>query len=167
LTCLFAKFGAVQTEYSAFEIIHETDGFIDTAREFGVAYVAYSPLGHGWLVDNFDYESPNDFPPDDFRRMSSKIQGENLYKHKAIVKEIQKLAKRKGCSTSQVALAWVASQGFIAIPGTTKADRLVENWGSREVELSEKEKDGTKKIIIRAKVSGSRFSAAHQALAGN
>ena len=58
----------MQAEYSAFETIHETDGLIDTAKELGVAYVAYSPLGHGWLVDNFDYQSPEDFKPDDFRR---------------------------------------------------------------------------------------------------
>ena len=65
---LVAKIDALQAEYSAFETIHETDGLIDTARELGVAYVAYSPLGHGWLVDNFEYESPEDFAKDDFRR---------------------------------------------------------------------------------------------------
>jgi len=63
-----AKIDAVQAEYSAFETIHETDGLIDTAKELGVAYVAYSPLGHGFLVDDFDYNSPDDFAPDDFRR---------------------------------------------------------------------------------------------------
>lgn len=65
---LVAKIDALQAEYSAFETIHETDGLIDTARELGVAYVAYSPLGHGWLVDDFEYESPEDFAKDDFRR---------------------------------------------------------------------------------------------------
>lgn len=63
-----AKIDAVQAEYSAFETLHESDGLIQTAKELNVAYVAYSPLGHGWLVDNFDYKSPNDFAPDDFRR---------------------------------------------------------------------------------------------------
>lgn len=63
-----AKIDAVQAEYSAFETIHETDGLIEACKELGVAYVAYSPLGHGWLVDNFDYKSPDDFAPDDFRR---------------------------------------------------------------------------------------------------
>lgn len=63
-----AKIDAVQAEYSAFETIHETDGLIDTARELGIAYVAYSPLGHGWLVDNFEYNSPDDFAEGDFRR---------------------------------------------------------------------------------------------------
>ena len=63
-----AKIDALQAEYSAFETLHETDGLIETARELGVAYVAYSPLGHGWLVDNFEYQSPDDFRPGDFRR---------------------------------------------------------------------------------------------------
>lgn len=62
-----AKIDAIQAEYSAFETTHESDGLIDTARELGVAFVAYSPLGHGWLVDNFDYKSPEDFTPGDFR----------------------------------------------------------------------------------------------------
>lgn len=68
LTITVAKIDALQAEYSAFETIHETDGLIETAKELGIAYVAYSPLGHGWLVDHFDYKSPDDFAPDDFRR---------------------------------------------------------------------------------------------------
>lgn len=63
-----AKIDAIQAEYSAFETLHETNGLIDTAKELGVAFVAFSPLGHGWLVDDFQYKSPNDFAPDDFRR---------------------------------------------------------------------------------------------------
>ncbi len=63
-----AKIDAVQAEYSAFETLHETDGLIETASELGVAYVAYSPLGHGWLVDDFPFNSPDDFAPNDFRR---------------------------------------------------------------------------------------------------
>ncbi|CAK7218939.1 hypothetical protein SEUCBS140593_003724 [Sporothrix eucalyptigena] len=65
-----ATIDAVQAEYSAFETLHEQDGLIATARELGVAYVAYSPLGHGWLVDDFQYKSPDDFAPNDFRRTS-------------------------------------------------------------------------------------------------
>lgn len=65
---LVARIDAVQAEYSAFETLHETDGLIATARELNIAYVAYSPLGHGWLVDDFPYETPDDFAPDDFRR---------------------------------------------------------------------------------------------------
>lgn len=65
---IVAKIDAIQAEYSAFETLHETDGLIQTANELGIAYVAYSPLGHGWIVDDFPYKSPDDFAPDDFRR---------------------------------------------------------------------------------------------------
>ncbi|KAJ5199775.1 hypothetical protein N7491_009428 [Penicillium cf. griseofulvum] len=162
-----AKIDAVQAEYSAFETLHETDGLIETAKELGVAYVAYSPLGHGWLVDNFDYNSPDDFAPDDFRRKAPKFQGENFYKNRAIVDEIKKLAVRKGCKISQIALAWVVSQGLIPIPGTTKAARLEENWASRDIELTEEEKQAMRKIIDAAKPHGNRYGPAHQAMVGH
>ncbi|KAF1922836.1 putative aldo-keto reductase [Didymella exigua CBS 183.55] len=162
-----AKIDAVQAEYSAFETIHETDGLIGTAKKLGVAYVAYSPLGHGWLVDNFDYASPDDFAPTDFRRSVPKFQGGNFYKNKATVEEVKKLAQRKGCTTPQVALAWVAAQGVIAIPGTTKASRLEENFASREVELTDEEQSEMRKIIDAAKPAGNRYGPAHQALVGH
>ncbi|KAI8239358.1 hypothetical protein K4K55_001900 [Colletotrichum sp. SAR 10_96] len=162
-----AKIDAVQAEYSAFETLHETDGLIDTAKELGVAYVAYSPLGHGWLVDDFPFKSPDDFAPDDFRRSVPKFQGENFYKNKAIVDEIKKLADKKGCTLPQIALAWVAAQGMIAIPGTTKAKRLEENWASRDVELTEEEKKEMRRIIDAAKPHGTRYGPSHQALVGH
>ncbi|KAH7080594.1 NADP-dependent oxidoreductase domain-containing protein [Paraphoma chrysanthemicola] len=162
-----AHIDAVQAEYSAFETLHETDGLITAAKELNVAYIAYSPLGHGWLVDNFDYASPDDFAPNDFRRSVPKFQGENFYKNKAIVEEIKTLAKRKGVTTPQVALAWVASQSLIAIPGTTKASRLEENWGSREVVLSEEEVKEMRAIIDKAKPHGNRYAPAQQAMVGH
>jgi aryl-alcohol dehydrogenase-like predicted oxidoreductase len=162
-----AKIDAIQAEYSAFETIHETDGLIATAKELGIAYVAYSPLGHGWLVDDFAYNSPEDFAPSDFRRSVPKFQGENFYKNKAIVEEIKKLAARKGCSTSQIALAWVASQDMIAIPGTTKATRLEENWASRDIELSEEERREMRSIVDKAKPVGERYGPAHRAMVGH
>lgn len=162
-----AKIDAVQAEYSAFETLHETDGLIDTAKELGVAYVAYSPLGHGWLVDNFDYNSPDDFAPNDFRRSVPKFQGENFYKNKAIVEEVKKIAARKGCTTPQIALAWVAAQGMIPIPGTTKEKRLLENWGSRDVELADEEEKEMRAIIDKAKPEGNRYAPAQQAMVGH
>lgn len=186
---IVAKIDALQAEYSAFETIHETDGLIDTARELGVAYVAYSPLGHGWLVDNFDYKSPDDFASDDFRRtcmfmlnrrygtkcmakllifsLAPKFQGENFYNNKAIVQEIKKLADRKGCSLTQIALAWVAAQGFIAIPGTTKPKRLEENWASRDIDLTEEEKAEMRRIVDSIKPHGNRYAPANQAMVGH
>ncbi|OKL57274.1 hypothetical protein UA08_07582 [Talaromyces atroroseus] len=162
-----AKIDAVQAEYSAFETLHETDGLIETAKELGVAYVAYSPLGHGWLVDNFDYKSPDDFAPDDFRRKSPKFQGENFYKNRAIVQEIKKLADKKGVSVSQIALAWVAAQGMIAIPGTTKASRLEQNWASRNVDFTKEELEEMRKIVDTAKPHGNRYAPAQQAMVGH
>ena len=118
-------------------------------------------------MDNFDYASPDDFAPNDFRRSVPKFQGENFYKNKAIVEEVKKLAKRKGCTTPQIALAWVASQGMIAIPGTTKSGRLEENFASRDVELTEQEKQEMRRIIDAAKPHGNRYAPAQQAMVGH
>ncbi|EON96000.1 putative aldo-keto reductase protein [Phaeoacremonium minimum UCRPA7] len=162
-----AKIDAVQAEYSAFETLHETSGLIDACKELGVAFVAFSPLGHGWLVDDFDFKSPDDFAPNDFRRTVPKFQGENFYKNKAIVDEIKTLAKAKGCTVAQIALAWVAAQGLITIPGTTKVPRLEENWRSRDVVLTEEELKTMRKIVDDAKPVGERFSAIFQSMVGH
>ncbi|KAI4643003.1 hypothetical protein J4E93_007072 [Alternaria ventricosa] len=162
-----AKIHAIQAEYSAFETLHETDYLIATAAELSISYIAYSPLGHGWLVDNFDFPSPDSFAPDDFRRTVPKFQGENFYRNKAIVEEIKKLAKKKGCTTSQIALAWVSGQGMMPIPGTTKVGRLEENWGSRDVELSKEEMEEMRRIVDQAKPEGERYGEAHRAWVGH
>ncbi|WKT54087.1 NADP-dependent oxidoreductase domain [Fusarium oxysporum f. sp. vasinfectum] len=163
-----AKIDAIQAEYSAFETLHETNGLIETAKELGVAFVAFSPLGHGWLVDDFQFKSPMTL-----RLMTSdalvvpKFQGENFYKNKAIVDQIKQLATVKGCTVAQVALAWVAAQGLLAIPGTTKASRLEENWGSRDIVLTEQELKTMRKIVDDAKPVGERFSAIFQSMVGH
>ncbi|KAM0551829.1 hypothetical protein ACHAPJ_008164 [Fusarium lateritium] len=162
-----ARIDALQAEYSAFETLHENDGLIDTARELGITCVAYSPLGHGWLVDDSPYKSPNDFNPNDFRRTVPKFQGDNFNKNRAIVDEIKKLAVRKGCSLAQIALAWVASQGMIAIPGTTKPTRLEENFASREVDLTEGEKCQLRELLNAFKPHGDRYPERHQAMVGH
>lgn len=83
------------------------------------------------------------------------------------MEEIKKLAKRKGCTTAQIALAWVASQGLIAIPGTTKTHRLEENWGSRDVVLTEEEQKEMRTIIDAAKPVGNRFNPMAEAMVGH
>ncbi|KAH7209952.1 NADP-dependent oxidoreductase domain-containing protein [Fusarium oxysporum] len=90
-----SRIDAVQAEYSAFETIHETDGLIDTARELDIEFIAYGPLGHGWLVENFPYQTPEDFAPEDYRRQIPKWQGENFYANKRIADGFRELAKRK------------------------------------------------------------------------
>lgn len=92
-----------------------------------------------------------------------KFQGDNFYKNLAIVDEIKKLAARKGCSLAQIALAWVASQGLIPIPGTTKPERLEENWASRDIILTEEEKADLRAIIDKSKPHGVRFGPMHEA----
>lgn len=99
--------------------------------------------------------------------LAPKFQGENFYKNKAIVDEIRKLATSKGCSVTQIALAWVAAQGMIAIPGTTKPTRLVENWASRDIDLSESELQKMRQIVNDAKPHGHRYDAAHASMVGH
>jgi aryl-alcohol dehydrogenase-like predicted oxidoreductase len=96
-----------------------------------------------------------------------KFQGENFYKNKAIVDEIKRLAVRKGCSVAQIALAWVAAQGMITIPGTTKASRLMENWASRDIELTEEELKEMREIVDAAKPVGERFAPIFQSMVGH
>lgn len=96
-----------------------------------------------------------------------KFQGENFYKNKAIVEEIKKLATRKGCTLPQVALAWVISQGMIPIPGTTKPGRLVENFASGDVDLTEEEKKEMRAIIEKAKPHGHRYNEKSQSMVGH
>jgi aryl-alcohol dehydrogenase-like predicted oxidoreductase len=96
-----------------------------------------------------------------------KFQGENFYKNKAIVDQMKQLAARKKCTVAQIALAWVAAQGMISIPGTTRADRLEENWASRSVVLTEDEKVEIRRIVDDAKPSGERFSALYQSMVGH
>jgi aryl-alcohol dehydrogenase-like predicted oxidoreductase len=162
-----AKIDAIQAEYSAFETLHETDDLVSTARELNIAYVAYSPLGHGWLVDDFPYQSPEDFAEDDFRRTVPKFQGQNFYDNKKIVEQIKAIAKRKSCTLTQVALAWVIAQGMIPIPGTTKPGRLEENFASRRVELMEEEKEEIRRILDSLKPQGNRYSEKAQAMVGH
>lgn len=96
-----------------------------------------------------------------------KFQGENFYKNKAIVEEIKKLAARKGCTTTQLALAWVAAQGLIAIPGTTKMHRLEENWGSRDVDLTDSEMQEMRELVEEAKPVGERFNSVMGSMVGH
>jgi aryl-alcohol dehydrogenase-like predicted oxidoreductase len=162
-----AKIDAIQAEYSLFETLHETDSLISTARELQIAYVAYSPLGHGWLVDDFPYQSPEDFAADDFRRTVPKFQGQNFYDNKKIVEQIKVIAKGKGCSLTQVALAWVIAQGMIPIPGTTKPGRLEENFASRRVELTGEEEREMRRILEEVKPQGQRYNERAQAMVGH
>ena len=96
-----------------------------------------------------------------------KFQGQNFYDNKKIVEQIKTLAQRKGCTLTQVALAWVMAQGMIPIPGTTKPHRLEENFASRVVELTEEEKGEMRKILDSLKPHGNRYNERAQAMVGH
>jgi aryl-alcohol dehydrogenase-like predicted oxidoreductase len=96
-----------------------------------------------------------------------KFQGENFYANKKIAENFKALAQRKGCSVTQVALAWVAAEGIIAIPGTTRPERLVENFASRDIELTEEDKREMRAVIEASKPQGDRYSKEASKAIGN
>jgi aryl-alcohol dehydrogenase-like predicted oxidoreductase len=129
---------ALQTEYSLWTRDPE-EGVLPTCRELDISFVAYSPLGRGFLTGQF--KSPADLPPDDRRRDFPRFQAENFERNMALVRVIEQIAAGKRCTPAQLALAWVLSRGndLIPIPGTKKLDRLEENLGALRVRLTSDE----------------------------
>lgn len=129
------KITALQTEYSLWSRDPEEE-IIDTVRELGIGYVAYSPLGRGFLTGR--WKKPEDLPSDDWRRQHPRFQGENFYKNLELVDKVQELADAKGVRSSQIALAWVLAQGddIVPIPGTKHIKYLQENIEAADIELS-------------------------------
>ena len=127
---------ALQSEFSLWTRDLEDNGVLDAIRELNIALVAYSPLGRGFLTG--EIKRFEDFEPDDYRRHSPRFQGENFEKNLRLVEKIEEVAKRKNCTTAQLALAWTLAQGddVIPIPGTKKRTRLEENAKAAEIELS-------------------------------
>jgi aryl-alcohol dehydrogenase-like predicted oxidoreductase len=127
---------ALQTEYSLWSRDPESEIF-PTVRELGIGFVAYSPLGRGFLTGQI--RRFEDLAPDDFRRALPRFQGENFGKNVELVERVGEIAQRKGITAGQLALAWVLAQGeeIVAIPGTTRRSHLEENIGALDVELSE------------------------------
>ncbi len=126
---------ALQTEYSLWSRDPEGE-LLDTCRELGIAFVAYSPLGRGFLTGR--YRSIDDLAPDDWRRNNPRFQGENFQKNLDLVGKVEQLAKAKGSTPAQLALAWLLSRGehVIPIPGSTRIERVEENAGATGVTLS-------------------------------
>lgn len=150
---------AVEVEYSPFSMDIE-DPQIDllrTCRELGVAVVAYSPLGRGFLTGTI--KSRDDFDPGDWRRMAPRFSEENFPKNLKLVEEIQALADAKGCTPGQLVLAFLMAQGddIIPIPGTTKTKNFDENMGSLNVKISKEDNDKIRKAISAAEVHGARY----------
>ena len=147
---------AVQTELSLWSRDAEAE-VLPTVRELGIGYVAYSPLGRGFLTGQI--KSPNDFPEDDFRKFHPRFQGENFAKNIALVREVEKMAREKGCTTAQLALAWVLAQGedIVPIPGTKHVRYLDENIGALEVRLTDEELRCLDEILPPGAASGQRY----------
>jgi aryl-alcohol dehydrogenase-like predicted oxidoreductase len=128
---------ALQTEYSLWTRDVEENGVLATVRELGIGFVAYSPLGRGFLTG--EYKSFDDLPADDFRRRNPRFQGGNFQKNLDLVAAVEQIAEVKGITPAQLALAWVLSRGndIVPIPGTKRVKRLEENVGASDVVLSE------------------------------
>jgi aryl-alcohol dehydrogenase-like predicted oxidoreductase len=149
---------AVQTELSLWSRDAEAE-VIPTVRELGIGYVAYSPLGRGFLSGRF--KSPEDFPEGDFRKNHPRFQGENFEKNIQLVREVEKMAQEKGCTTAQLALAWVLAQGedIVPIPGTKHVKYLDENIGALEVRLSGDDLKRLDAILPPGAAAGERYHA--------
>ncbi len=149
---------ALQSEFSLWSREAQTE-VMPTTRELGISFVAYSPLGRGFLtgqIKKFD-----DLAADDYRRNAPRFQGDNFQKNLDLVKKIEELAKGKGCTTSQLALAWVLAQGedIIPIPGTKRAKYLDDNMGAVNVKLSAEELRQIDAILPAGAASGDRYHA--------
>ncbi len=147
---------ALQTEYSLWEREPETKVF-PVLAELGIGFVPYSPLGRGFLTGQF--RSPDDFAADDFRRHSPRFQGENFDRNLQLVDRVKELADAKGCTPAQLALAWLLAQGehIVPIPGTKKRDRLRENVGATDVELSAADLTRLDELAPAGVAAGARY----------
>jgi aryl-alcohol dehydrogenase-like predicted oxidoreductase len=154
---------ALQTEYSLWSRDPE-DEIFPVVKELGIGFVAYSPLGRGFLTGRFKTE--DDFEENDYRKYSPRFQGENFKKNLNLVDTINEIAKTKGVTSGQLALAWVITQNnfIVPIPGTTKAKHLDENISALGIKISEEELSNINKLLPKGIASGSRYPETMMAL---
>ena len=147
---------ALQTEYSLWTRDPE-DGVLDTCRELGIGFVAYSPLGRGFLTGRF--RSVDDFDEGDFRSSLPRLQGENLERNLELVRQVEELAAAKGVTPAQLALAWVLSRGgdVVPIPGTKRRSYLEQNAAASEIELTADELARLDDAFPRGATAGDRY----------
>lgn len=147
---------ALQTEYSLWSREPE-DEILATCRELGTGFVAYSPLGRGFLTGQFTRFE--DFPGDDYRRFSPRFQGENFQKNLDLVHGIEEIAREKGCKPAQLALAWVLAQdeNIVPIPGTKRRKYLEENVAALDVKLTEEDMQRIDEIFPTGAAAGLRY----------
>jgi aryl-alcohol dehydrogenase-like predicted oxidoreductase len=147
---------ALQTEYSLWTRDPE-DEILSTTRELGIAFIAYSPLGRGFLTGQ--YKRFEDLAPDDYRRSSPRFQGENFQRNLDLVARVEAIAKEKKCTPSQLALAWLLAQGqdIIPIPGTKRRQYLEENAGALNVALAADDLRRMDEVAPHGVASGARY----------
>jgi len=147
---------ALQTEYSLWSRDPE-DEILATCRELGIGFVAYSPLGRGFLTGQF--KKFEDLSADDYRRVSPRFQGDNFQKNLDLVRRVEEIAQEKSCTVSQLALAWVLAQGndIVPIPGTKRRKYLEENAGSLDVVLSASDLSRIDQAFPRGSAAGLRY----------
>jgi aryl-alcohol dehydrogenase-like predicted oxidoreductase len=153
---------ALQTEYSLWTRDVE-DEILPLTRELGIGFVAYSPLGRGFLTGQI--KKIEDLDEDDYRRQSPRFQGENFEKNLQLVAKIGELAKNHGCTSAQLALAWLLQQdeSIVPIPGTKKRARLEENTGALEIQLSPQELAEIENIAPQNAAAGERYNKSSMA----
>jgi aryl-alcohol dehydrogenase-like predicted oxidoreductase len=147
---------ALQTEYSLWTRDPEGE-ILPTCRELGIGFVAYSPLGRGFLTGQF--KRFEDLPPDDYRRFSPRFQGENFQKNLDLVRRVEEMAREKGAKPSQLALAWVLAQGedVVPIPGTKRRKFIEENAGALNVKLTQNVLRRMEEVFPRGAAAGQRY----------
>jgi aryl-alcohol dehydrogenase-like predicted oxidoreductase len=148
---------ALQTEYSLWSRDVEENGVLQTVRELGIGFVAYSPLGRGFLTGRF--QRFEDLAEDDFRRRNPRFQGENFDKNLQLVRAVEKIAEEKGILPGQLALAWVLAQGddIVPIPGTKRVKYLEQNLAAAEVELTADDLNRIDEVFPVGASAGQRY----------
>ncbi len=148
---------ALQSEYSLWTRDPE-EGVLAACRELGIGFVAYSPLGRGFLTGAI--RSPEDFGEGDFRSSSPRFQGENFQRNLDLVTAVEELAKEKGCTPGQLALGWVLAQGedIVPIPGTKRVKYVEENAAADDVELTEADLARIDEIVPMGAAAGDRYA---------
>ena len=147
---------ALQTEYSLWSRDPE-DQILATVRELGIGFVAYSPLGRGFLAGRFG--KLEDLAADDYRRSTPRFQADNFTQNMTLVDQIKRIATEKSCTPAQLTLAWLLAQGddIVPIPGTTRGDRLEENCAAASIEITQDELARINAVAPRGVAAGTRY----------
>ncbi|PYR74728.1 MAG: aldo/keto reductase [Acidobacteria bacterium] len=148
---------ALQTEYSLWTRDPEEE-ILPLCRELGIGFVAYSPLGRGFLTGRF--KSPDDLAPDDWRRNNPRFQGENFQRNLQLVVRIEQMAEEKRCTPAQLALAWLLARGpdIVPIPGSKHRQRLEENAAAADITLTRRDLEELDEIAPKGAAAGMRYT---------